>query len=106
AAARESMDAGEAPAVLTVRLSLGMAASPGAGMAWRSRTWKLVSASRCLPLTVAATWVCQMPALSNSAWASYTPLAPDGEITSGAILSAGTSVPGVGRKVALTGALG
>src|SRR5436305_12311180 len=92
AAARESRDAGETPGLLAVRLSLGMAASPTAGMAWRSPTWKLVSAWRCLPSTVAITWVCQMPALSKAAWAVYTPLGPDGEITSGAVLSGATWV--------------
>src|SRR5438270_13757227 len=43
AAARESTEAGDTPGVLAVGLSLGMAASPTPGMAWRSRTWKLVS---------------------------------------------------------------
>src|SRR3954470_8585346 len=99
------MDAGVAPGVFTVGLSLGMAASPGYGRAWRSSTWKLVSAVRCLPATVATAWVCQMPALSKAACASYTPLGPDGEIVSGAVLSGGITVPGVGKKLAVTGAL-
>src|SRR5438045_3861681 len=40
------MAAGGAPGVLTVRLSLGKAVSPTDAMAWRSPTWKLVSAER------------------------------------------------------------
>ena len=34
-----------------------------------------------------------------------TPFAPEGEMTSGAVLSGGIGVPGVGKNVAVTGAL-
>ena len=68
APARESTAAGGAPGVPIVRLSLGKAVSPTDAMAWRSPTWKLVSAWRCWPPMVAVAWVCQMPVRSNAAW--------------------------------------
>src|SRR5207302_11068085 len=105
APARESMAAGDAPGVLTVRFSLGRAASPTDAMAWRSRTWKLVSVWRCWPPMVAVTCVCQIPALSNAAWVTYTPLGPEGDTTSAAVLSGAAVVPGPGRNVPVDGAL-